>query len=995
MNEEQLNELIQLIDHHYTQGGQNKAEEWKTLDRYASRLDFLPVTYQILQIRPIVHQRQFFAFMAMRQIIERRGCLQNPQQLFDHLKFIFQTLIDNSEALANQLSIAQQAASAAAICMRQLLEKGQAPDGFMENLMAIYNSSPSGQLISLKVIDAFVNVMSQKFRYIDILKENNNLKLFQNTVLDKLIPTALQSLGNDPNISEAALKIISSGLRNIAEENGNNKFINYPMSFQPFYADQSFISLIVAQINTKVPNIVTEAFNVLDFYLRAGSTMWPQSNRIEFFSFVASQLKDAIMGIPLDDNYIQHVCSTIGHIFNQLTDERIVLDATWQEFINFCAQFTMQIFQAHISHISTAIKIWFYISDFQISADTIGAISQMIFEVLKNIVVAAFVQIENSADIEETLDDITAAFTDGDLVHIWEVTKYCHQEFSSFLFEVWDSKVSEATSANCTQTTLIQLRFLILLFTARFEGIKILIPKTTHINYGEVEDMSLTKIGELVLATNSSVEAYANAIGKPAIEFESSLVSFCNEILTRHFSDTKYDAEEKYIQIVTTLFDRIFYDLSLFSESDLAYSLLDQILTLVYTHFSKKQAMKLFSANSFVQQIFTRTINIEFEGITDPSKHSYLRTKLHQLYSKLITTWHDFLQYLNEFENEFKEIVKDPTAIAVLNIYSDLKGAIIGFTVDKNTKSRFIDRFINWISDGYVDITTQLINSAVTDPSLVEVLVDFWTEAIKNASSFESTGTGIILFQAASKISNAVLENVASDASNDLRSRQMEILIKLAHIALTSKIANFGLMKHYGDPSVYQLTAIFFDGIMELEYPILKASDNLMLVLKTCLAICQNFAEDLFSSEERVMKVLNLTAASLDDVSKDTWQVTCDIVKALFISAAEARNSNLIIAFRRHITYIISSIITTNGIFTFSSTELILMMNEVDENFIKEAFANLVAAFEPQFHEPIQAAIVAFMTSNDPIAVRTQNFNYVMKRFPATFVDIPFFAAYY
>ena len=121
----------------------------------------------------------------------------------------------------------------------------------------------------------------------------------------------------------------------------------------------------------------------------------------------------------------------------------------------------------------------------------------------------------------------------------------------------------------------------------------------------------------------------------------------------------------------------------------------------------------------------------------------------------------------------------------------------------------------------------------------------------------------------------------------------METLIQLINAALTSNIANFGLMKHYGDTSADELIALFFNGVLSLQYNGIKDGNKVAMVLETLSAITQDSANELLPYEDRMEAVLSFTAACFDDVNKETWQKNWDVVRPLFLAVAAVSYTHL------------------------------------------------------------------------------------------------------
>lgn len=996
MTELDFDSLVQLVEKHFSQtSGTNeeRVQEWKQLDRLASRIDFLPFAYQIAKSKLNSLHAEYFSFLAMTTIIERRGCLLDAQQLLEHLLFLLQFIQENVNFFSTQISILNQAASATSITMRQLIEKNTPIDSFMDKIMSILESSNDGRYVVLNIIDTFIEIMNNTYHYIDLFTQQKIKTMFCSSILPILITTALNSLSQDSKNSIAALKVVSDGLKAASQANSEQfQFLSYPASFTAIYHDDSFLTAIFNQLQSPNKEVKRELFKVLDFYLRASTSMWATKDEMyQFLLFSADQFKQVIMDLQIDEEYIQYVCCSIAHICHQIQSEHFPVDRTWIEFINTIGQFSTKIFQTKFSHISNTIVIWNFVTEMQLTADIQSDVSVFVFDVLKSIVLSALEQIQNSDDFADLAENASLSYDSGDLRHIWESTKFCHPEFTQFIGEIFDQKISEASSPNCTAATLIQLQFLILLASARFHGIKVFQGNVSNINFAESEEFLSEKISLFIQSSQEHIGAYAVQIGEPAIELERSIVTFGREFLLCHFSSSDNYGTNPYVPMMTVLLNRLTYDLVLFNDSDGTFKLLDDILNLIEKCVSRKQSNALLRNIELIQNLYNRNISIEFEGLQNPEEHCEVRKKLYEMYAKLITSRSNFLEFLNAFEQRFKEIESNPTPLSVIDLYSDLSGVVIGLSVET-----FIRKFVQWISENYVDTTVALINACSGDATLVSIIVSLWTNIIKKADFFKFTGTGIMLFRAATQICGAVAENVVGDAPEAVRAEQMEMLIQLINAALTSNIANFGLMKHYGDTSADELIALFFNGVLSLQYNGIKDGNKVAMVLETLSAITQDSANELLPYEDRMEAVLSFTAACFDDINKETWQKNWDVVRPLFFAVAESGNSKLLSLFRAHFTYVLSAIITVNDLFTFSSVELIILMNEADPAFTSSAFQSLVSMYDPKFQGTVIEEINNLLNKEKgSVNERAPVFHNAMKQYPTSLVDNPFFAEYY
>ena len=106
-----------LIINAYSQESADRENSINILSKLTTRIDFLPYLYDFLGKFSNSEMHVLYIFSAMKKLIERKGCLMQPEKLYEHFSFLKKGLLGSASAFVQHESLLNAGADALAVTM--------------------------------------------------------------------------------------------------------------------------------------------------------------------------------------------------------------------------------------------------------------------------------------------------------------------------------------------------------------------------------------------------------------------------------------------------------------------------------------------------------------------------------------------------------------------------------------------------------------------------------------------------------------------------------------------------------------------------------------------------------------------------------------------------------------------------------------------------------------------------------------------------------------
>ena len=1053
MTELSYEQLIELIGKHFNEADGDKDEERIILDQYTEKVDFLQIHYQILQNLLTSQAHAFFAFNCMFQIIKNRGCLMPEKQLFDHFGFIFSLIEANIDYLEDNRNILYHACKSLAIVLRLFFENNNSEsiETTMGKINELEEAGGKSTVISLFLYISVLDVMNEYVPSIDIFTANQTRNNFISSVLPNFLSSALEHVKDeDLSIFKAAVQLLIQCYKFPTKDNAENfDLLNYPTCFNTIYEGPDFFEVLAARcaVAYEDQELNEMIFTLMEYFLRASNSNFPGLEAmIQCFVLATEKFKEILPSFgaeyPFTINVIRCLIVVAYQIKKLSMETQDLLD-----FFNVLMEFTEQALGSTLEAYQYIVKLWGYVSFWSPPIDmtraefnkkvrkgelhydhvceNTKAFFSSILTVFQNYIMQAFSMIESSP-----LESIELLEREGTsaLGPIWGLCKTNYDEFNAFLLETLENKKNEFIE-NPSEELIADMYYIILLINARHQGIKDMQKILDKIDCSNEEEKYQDIIIDFIIATNSTVESLAPAYGESFAKLEKLIISFIADYQSTHFKDTpmhpqseneldgyilrpdsdddegkisgemeklrkenqqKKEKFDRFVLIVHSLIDRLYIDFNTFTQYKGVSELLVQDLMIIEQIVKKDKIREYVMQTEYVRNLYTRQINIDYdETKIDDLKRP--RSRVYYMYAELMPNRRELLVFLASFDERFKTVLSSPSGqdIHVYTLFRDLHGVFRGLT-----EKSFLEKFITWFSNTHIDDATTLISSYATNIYVVRAITQLWIAFYISSKSMNShdiltgTGIGIALFRSSLKLAEAIAQNCAEHED------QIHLFFKLICTCLTCHVANYGIMKHYGDNSADVLLQQFFNVFMEFPFEFATRKKSVHeLILNSCISIIDNNKDEILPKKERFEAMMHFVVFTLQKFDETTWKLASSVMQKLIKYTEEAQVADYIQYFRPPVIIILDALINAQARYAQDAVELIDVMERIDGDFIKQTGEFLVNSYDEEFKGTISEAFGILMNHGDDD--RATKFSRIMRKYSLNFKTSQIFGQFY
>ncbi|EAY10693.1 hypothetical protein TVAG_364160 [Trichomonas vaginalis G3] len=992
------------------------------------RTDNIPQLFQLIQQNEEDYRIIFFTYQSLYSILDLRGSLLNSQSLIDLLNLTMQQFFEHIELILENKPLLIKISEVCAFLMKLYFEIEKSIDPFLDIIKNVFDSGESGEIMSLSIMEFIPETFLQCHKYSNYYDNAQTISNFKDTYLVNLINIALEELNNEKLIPQS-ITIINKCFAFCKQDTSDNitNLVQFPLSLQ-FLFDLDYFQFFFSLFNIDKPSIQHQVLEILDAYLRPHNTCFT-SNQLRY-DFLHAALKQIIpvMESCVNSQLAQYCCHIVALICQlKFTIEPAVSDDN-MEIINAISGFTTVLLQENIEIIEDTARIWSIVLtwDFgNVPEDGMNQISHIVFTFTHNAINCILNAINrNPENCYEFFKDAGSDY----FSLIWSISKLSLKDVSEVILENLNN-IQKELETNQTPATFLRLIFFMKLARSRASSVKQYKqndPKF-HVYFNDF----YSKIIDLICTMTTVLENSGSNIDEIIVEVEKEICLFLSEFFPQiwpkffEFMDKilldqemekakqakEQESEEKNFEDLNenlqlklsfadavrirvmenksgmfgSLMNHIFVGISNLTNSNLENSstVIIQLILLINVACNNDKLRDLMISTGFMNHITERTIEINY-NIENMKILKRPRTTLYYLYANCIQSRRYLISFLGFFDERFEYIARNtPDPINVVTLYRDLTGVANGLR-----NPSFLEKLMMWFCNNHLEDTLSFISVYESEPLVLKAIIKLYnifystTKCQNSPQVLTDTGLGIFMLQTSSKI----IEQLFSLLPN------FEILIIISRIfnsCLTSRTANYGVMKHYNDFSINAILSKFFLVLSNHKsfYDNTKVNSYLLKALKSVSINCP----DEFTKEENLKISISFTQSPFNDSNQEMYTSAWSIIEEIIHLDL---NHDTIIMLRPHFVYILNALINSNQTELFCGYPLIPYMNKHDEQFVKDCFKAIVDSYDDNFKGVIEKNLDSLIDNQNKENI-AKSFHFYMQKYQCGLHAIHFFRPFF
>lgn len=897
-----------LIINAYSQESADRENSINILSKLTTRIDFLPYLYDFLGKFSNSEMHVLYIFSAMKKLIERKGCLMQPEKLYEHFSFLKKGLLGSASAFVQHESLLNAGADALAVTMKHLFENDYCQYGFVNEIVFYIEDNKfeiAQKVVALNVITEFINMFKTRMQYLSELEHYKITESFKSKFVLDFYMIGLNIFLNfdDEKLKTYSLKLMIASLNSFNPMEKENN-VCYSNNFDSCY-NQNLVSQLFQICMDKQFNELS--FKLL-YCLLIGSNVL-KANKIDFLHFFISNINQCLQ----NGGFVNHLlmCRIIAGIAAQPNPDLLINI----DFLNSVRNYSPQIYSSLEPNLIRYILLfWINISSYQ------GIEHSFIESIFREYISCTISSIKKNHETAlEMFQDLSFDSTE---ISIWVIPSSYHR----LLSEIVKSQIEE------NKDDILSSTFLIKIITSYFVR--------KSLNLGNTDYMGA--LYEIVIcfieSTTKEILRFIQEGSNEAIVFETSIIDFISKFQNTELANTRIghlqnEGERKlYEQNCVALFiRRMGVDLQIFSAIEGSEHLLRIILSCIYDLVKKSKGNLENYFGNFVIPIESRNLN----------EVKKLRTFLQRTLMLMVNSKEQLNALLERYEQRIKLVSNEKE---IIELYLDLKGLIQGAYEGKDNTYK-VTTIFNWFLRRYFDFTTRIINEYSTNCHVVNAICNFWIsffpDKYKDNIIKQSSGFGIRLFKSSLNILNGISQSIDN----------FEYIIKLINYCISTKYANFGVMKFYQDNSFEGMIQLFFKIFISLQYEQLKGYHKILkYILKIIISINKIDTKYIINDDNVLQALSDFTLGCISELDNDIFTLLWESIKPLISDLSE---TGKLVIFRNHFSAFINAFIVSGETLNNEASEFLLIYFIVDNQYCMSVLDNIYQTFDGAFKDSI------------------------------------------